>query len=57
MSRESITSIEEEKEREQRSAGQKDLEQQIWAGPLRKISEDSEAPCGDRSHVALPFFL
>src|SRR5437016_4135875 len=54
VSRKSIASIEEEKEREQRSAWQQDLEQQIRTRLLRKISENSEAPCGDRSHVAAP---
>jgi len=49
--------IEEEKERKQRSARQQDFEQQIRTRLLRKISENSEAPYGDRSHVALSFFL
>src|SRR6266496_558207 len=47
-------SIEEEKEREQRSARQQDFEQQIRTCLLRKISENSEAPYGGRSHVGAP---
>jgi hypothetical protein len=47
--------MQKEKQSEQRSARQQDLEQQIRARLLQEIAEDSEAPKERRTHLTAPF--